>query len=390
MHADVELGEMEAERARAGAQIREAAVGDPLAPVSAEQRVERVEIGDELAAVRIAVGTEPLPDLDEDGAERLVGVADLGHPADHRRRHPPRRPELAQLGPVQVTCELAGALERVRDRLRPDVRVAVEVASDPGAEAQRLPRAREPLDEGALELGDRIPEALLEEPQPLPDLVDDPRPLGADLVRLPEQRDLLGEPVLEPLPLREGRALVVEAGQERGDPPVGLEDGAARCLGRVGREDELDPEPRACRLDLGLVDPAPVELRERIGERFARNPPLGLVLAAPTDPVVLLGDVDELEEQRERPQHGALALRPERRDRVAERASGAAGARIAGQGPDPLLLVEEAPGPPARRAPGRAGRRAGARWHGERYRPTREEPRGSSDAKDPSRVARPV
>ena len=97
----------------------------------------------------------------------------------------------------------------------------------------------------------------------------------------------------------------------------------------------------ACRLDLGLVDPAPVELRERIGERLARNPSLGLVLAAPADPVVLLGDVDELEEQRECPQHGALALGPERGDRVAERPPRAAGARIAGQGPDPLLLVEE-------------------------------------------------
>ena len=186
--------------------------------------------------------------------------------------------------------------------------------------------------------------------------------------------------VLEPPPLGERRALVVEAGQERGDPPVRLEDGAARCLGRVGGEDELDPEPRSCRLDLGLVDPAPVELRERIGERFARDPPLGLVLAAPTDPVVLLGDVDELEEQRERPQHGALALGPERRDRVAERAARAAGARIARQGPDPLFLVEETPGPPARRAPARADRRAGARWHGERYRPTRDEPRRSGRA----------
>ena len=52
VHAEVELGEMEAERARAGAEVREAAVGDPLAAVGAEQRVECVEIGHELAAVR--------------------------------------------------------------------------------------------------------------------------------------------------------------------------------------------------------------------------------------------------------------------------------------------------------------------------------------------------
>ena len=62
-------------RARARRSARRA-VGDPLAAVGAEQRVERVEIGDELAAVRVPVGAEPLPDLDEDGAERLVGVAD--------------------------------------------------------------------------------------------------------------------------------------------------------------------------------------------------------------------------------------------------------------------------------------------------------------------------
>ena len=122
---------------------------------------------------------------------------------------------------------------------------------------------------------------------------------------------------------------------------MGFEDRAARCLGRMRGEDELDPEPLARGLDLGLVDPAAVELRERVGERLARDPPLGLVLAPPPDPVVLLGDVDELEEQRERPQHGALALRPERRDRLAERASRAAGARVAGERADPLLLVEE-------------------------------------------------
>ena len=120
-----------------------------------------------------------------------------------------------------------------------------------------------------------------------------------------------------------------------------LEHRAAGCLGRVRREDELDPQPRSGGLDLGLVDPAPVQLRERIGERLAWNPSLGLVLAAPADPVVLLGDVDELEEQRERPQDCALPLGAERRDRSTESASRAARARIARQRPDSLFLVEE-------------------------------------------------
>ena len=56
---------------------------------------------------------------------------------------------------------------------------------------------------------------------------------------------------------------------------------------------------------------------------------------------MLLGDVDELEEERERPQHRALPLGPERRDRVAESASRAARARVAGERADPLLVVEE-------------------------------------------------
>src|SRR3954471_4187152 len=57
--------------------------------------------------------------------------------------------------------------------------------------------------------------------------------------------------------------------------------------------------------------------------------------------MVLLGDVDELEEQRERPQHGALALRAKRCDRVGESLAWAAGTCIAGEGADPLFVVEQ-------------------------------------------------
>ena len=125
----------------------------------------------------------------------------LRHRADHRRRHPPRRAELAQLGSIEIAREPAGTLERVLDRLGPDVRIAVEVAADPGAEPQRLAGAREPLAECPLEIGDRVPEALLEEPEALPDLVHDAGSLRADLVRLPEQRDLLRQLSSTPLPL---------------------------------------------------------------------------------------------------------------------------------------------------------------------------------------------
>ena len=57
--------------------------------------------------------------------------------------------------------------------------------------------------------------------------------------------------------------------------------------------------------------------------------------------MMLLGDVDELEEERERPQDSALALGPECGDSAPERAAGPAGSRVAGKGADPLLVVEE-------------------------------------------------
>ncbi len=93
MHAKIELREVETERAGAGAEICQATVRHPLAPVGTQQRVEIVEIRQQRRSVGVRIVTEPLPDRDEHGAERLVAAVELGHLADHRRRHPPRRAE---------------------------------------------------------------------------------------------------------------------------------------------------------------------------------------------------------------------------------------------------------------------------------------------------------
>ena len=340
VHAQVELRDVKAEGAGAGAKVGEAAVRHPFAPVGAKQRVEIVQIGHELGAVRVPVGAEPLPDLDENRPERLIVVAALGDRADHRRRHPPRCAEGSQLVAVEVTGELPRPLESVLDRLGTDVRVAVEVAADPAPEAERPTRSLEPIAKGPLEVGDRVPEGLLEEPEALADLVDDARPLGADLVRLPEQGDLLRERIFDALPLRGGRAVVVEPREVRRYSTVGLEDGAAGRLGRVRREDELDPQARACLLQRAVLDPAVVELCERLRERLPRDATLGLVFAAAPDAVVLLRDVDELEEERERPQHCGLPVVIERGDRLAELVARASGAGITGESANALLVVE--------------------------------------------------
>ena len=88
-------------------------------------------------------------------------------------------------------------------------------------------------------------------------------------------------------------------------------------------------------------DACALELAERVGERLPRHAALVLVLAPAPDPMVLLGDVGELEEERERAEHGRLLLEAELRDRLPERLPRAAGARIAGERPDPLLAVEQ-------------------------------------------------
>src|SRR5205823_6596034 len=82
------------------------------------------------------------------------------------------------------------ALERLPDRVRPGVRVAVGVAADPRAEPQRRRRPRKAVAVVREQALGGVHEAQLEEPVPAADLVGDARTARTDLVRLPEQRDL--------------------------------------------------------------------------------------------------------------------------------------------------------------------------------------------------------
>ena len=172
-----------------------------------------------------------------------------------------------------------------------------------------------------------------------------------------------------------------------------LEHGAARRLGRVGGEDELDPQACAGCLQRALLDAAAVEQRERLGERLARDAPLGLVLAPPSDAMVLLRDVDELEEERERPQHRCLAVVVERGDRRAERVARPSGAGITRKGPNPLLVVEQllavlldehAPEKVAKQANVRPQRGVGR--HASSLEKRSGADQGSAGVKDPSRL----
>src|SRR6201999_2359228 len=124
----------------------------------------------------------------------VADVADVAVDLDDVRRHAPRTGKPAEVATDQLTGAHAGELERRLDRLGSGGRGAVEGAADPGAEAKGGARRRRAV---AFELRQHarcgIPQALLEEPEQLPDLVDDLRSPRTDLVGLPEDRDLLRE-----------------------------------------------------------------------------------------------------------------------------------------------------------------------------------------------------
>ena len=101
---------------------------------------------------------------------------------------------------------------------------------------------------------------------------------------------------------------------------------------------------RAARSSSLLVDTRPLEASHRVGQRLARHAALVLVLPAAPEPMVLLGEIDELEVDAERPQDERLALRIQAGDRPSQPLAlrGAAGcARSPGEMPYLLLQVEQ-------------------------------------------------
>jgi hypothetical protein len=187
------------------------------------------------------------------------------------------------------------------------------------------------------------------------DLVDDARPLRAHLVGLPERRHLLGDRRFHALTRGPGQGRVVEPVEQAVEAKLGGENGAARRLGRVRGEDELQGQLPCGGGEPPLCHPGALEPRERLGQRLEWRSLLVLVLAPPPQAVVLLGEVRELEVERERSQHLGLSLERQLGDRVgqlrpraccAARPSGAgelADALLGGEQIGPALLDEHPP-----------------------------------------------
>ena len=231
---------MEAEHLDACPQVGEPAVGDPPPAVRAQAAVDEVEVVEQRGGRRIAgraLGerlAEALPDERELAPVGLAGVlrADpgrvagklglvagdrvrqLGQDRDERARDADELGETAHLCTVVRERQLAGAVERGRDRLRPGGGVAVLVAADPRPEAERRPDAGQPAPQLAGQVGRLLEQALLEEPQSVADLVDDARSQGSHLVGLPERGHLLGDRVADPVAPGRGEIGVVELVQQ--------------------------------------------------------------------------------------------------------------------------------------------------------------------------------
>jgi hypothetical protein len=188
--------------------------------------------------------------------------------------------------------------QRARERLRAHLRVAVHVRPGPRAEGQHGPLDADV--ERPLELGDqlrhRVEQGRLEEEQVAAHLVLDARAGAAHVVGLPPDGEDLLDLVEQPAPAGQPRPRVVEAVEQLGQVGLVVEHGPPGRLGRVCREHELDVQVTHHPRRGGAV----LEQLGRLGERLALQLARRVVLAPAPDPLTLLGDVGELQLQRER------------------------------------------------------------------------------------------
>ena len=256
-------------------------------PCRAKARSRSVELVPELVAVRVSVRAEPLPDR---GQPPPVGLGRVRAPRGGRRRRPRgRRRRASSTSPTTPRARgRRGAGARARRRLPRST--ASRTVSGPAfgfpSRSPPIQRAEAERDAGQPRLPDRdevgggVPEALLEEPEALPDLVDHARALGADLVGLPEDRDLLRERSPR-ASARSPRCRGAGRRARRGALPI------RRCFSRIVRGSASvgcavrtsSTDTAAAARELVLADARARERLERLVERLAQRPALALDLA---------------------------------------------------------------------------------------------------------------
>ncbi len=164
----------------------------------------------------------------------------------------------------------------------------------------------ERLVEHAQEARQRVPERLLEDDQPRPRFVDGGRPLPPHLAGLPRRGNLYPQRVEQIARLRHGQVGPVTHREQVRDPPVFLHQRPAGDLGRMRREHELDLQADDDRVQRVGRDAGAAEASKRFVARADLRKRLRVAFVEPAaaDPVMLLGNVRQREEVRERPRDG--------------------------------------------------------------------------------------
>ena len=152
----------------------------------------------------------------------------------------------------------------------------------------------------ALEARDDGEQDLVEDRERGPDLVKRGRGDRAQVRGVPQERDLLAEPAADVGVFVRRDQRVVERVEQPADPALCDEQRPAACLGGVGGQHRVDhraPEQRL-HLRLPMVGAEHVHgLAQRFVDAPAAGPPGARAQRA--DALALLGEVDELEVQRE-------------------------------------------------------------------------------------------
>ncbi len=193
-------------------------------------------------------------------------------------------------------------LEHLEGDVGCDVRVAVAVAADPGAEVQGTGRRRhgdpESLDlvvHLVEEIACDVAEDLVEVVDHRAGLVDWRRTFSPQLVGLPHQVDELGEAPLDTSPVGLRDPGIRPFHEELGDASRLGQDRTASRFGRMCREHGSELETVDHSGDDVVID---TRLEDPIDRSCDPAPPRALPGSLFVEPVRLLGHVGELEEGR--------------------------------------------------------------------------------------------
>ena len=239
---------MEAEDVEAPPKRGEAAVGDALAAVLAQARLQDVELGAQLLDVRVSVGAEPLPDRRQPPPVRLLGVrllgqVDVGHRGvrlDQRASTcPTPRRARARRARSRSRTSARRPLDRLATVAGPAFGFPSQVAADPRAEAER--DAGQPRLPGGEQVAQPRPTG---SPRGTRGPAGSRRRRGA-AASAPRRSARGSSPPPPAAAHGRSRSAGVSRGsssssRQRRDPPVLLEDRPRQRLGGVRGQHELD------------------------------------------------------------------------------------------------------------------------------------------------------